>query len=101
MKTCTLTGFLSSLWGITLPTIRTPSKYMPLVSECLISMVLYTHNLPSKLLPNYPENGLFAGVALEFQYAPNGIHNLKTPLPLLKKDERYNAFIQFEFNTTE
>lgn len=64
-------------------------------------MVLYTHNLPSKLLPNYPENGLYAGVALEFQYAPNGIHNLKTPLPLLKKDERYHAFIQFEFNTTE
>jgi len=59
-------------------------------------MVLYTHNLPSKLLKNYPNGGLHAGVALEFQYAPNGIHNTLVKLPLLKKDERYHAFIEFE-----
>jgi galactose mutarotase-like enzyme len=54
------------------------------------AVVIYTHNLRSPAIKDaYPEGGLYAGVAIECQYAPGGIHEPKIKMPLLKKDELY------------
>ncbi len=62
------------------------------------SVVIYTHNFISKkpLNTSVPQ-GVHSSITFECQYEPDGIHHPVLNSAILKKNEPYHHFIDFEF----
>lgn len=62
------------------------------------SVVIYTHNFSSKkALNSSVPHGIHSSITFECQYEPDGIHHPELHSAILKKDEPYQHFIDFEF----
>ena len=62
------------------------------------AVVIYTHNFPSpNRLESFNHDGRYAGLTLECQYEPGGIHHQFLNSAILRQNERYQHQIVFVF----
>jgi aldose 1-epimerase len=63
------------------------------------SVVIYTHNFSSgKPLNTLTPQGIHSSITFECQYEPDGIHHKVLNAAILKKNEPYHHYIDFEFD---
>lgn len=62
------------------------------------SVVLYTYNRPTETVLKDRKNVEHAGVAIEFQYAPNAMNVDELYIPVIDVDRPYKESIKFIFN---
>jgi aldose 1-epimerase len=74
------------------------SQYQVSVQTSYPAVVVYTHNLPSKIkLRGLDHPGIHCGITFECQYEPDGIHHQDLNSAILEKENQYNHFISFKF----
>lgn len=62
------------------------------------SVVIYTHNFESrKPLNAKTKNGVHSSITFECQYEPDGIHHDGLHKAILKKDDTYQHYIEYQF----
>jgi aldose 1-epimerase len=62
------------------------------------SVVIYTHNFSSKKpLNTMVPQGIHSSITFECQYEPDGIHHKDLNSAILKKNDKYQHYIDFEF----
>lgn len=72
-------------------------KYALSIKTNYPSVVIYTHNIPSKALENtIKHSGKHQGIAIECQYIPGGIHEKEIAMPLLKKGTLFQKDITIQ-----